>query len=76
MVDVNIDIIRLNVNELNISIKRLSEKEKVNPVSIWKIMVYLHYWIQDFQLYTYVNSNINNWVNLVAVIYQPAFVLL
>lgn len=76
MVDVNIDIIRLNVNELNISIKRLSEKEKVNPVSIWKIMVYSHYWIQDFQLYTYVNSNINNWVNLVAVIYHPAFVLL
>ena len=53
MVDINIDIIRLNVNELNIPIKRLSEKGKVNPVSIWKIMVYPHYWIQDFQLYTY-----------------------
>lgn len=52
MVDINIDIIRLNVNELNIPIKRLSEKEKVNPVSIWKIMVYPYYWIQDFQLYT------------------------
>lgn len=76
MVDVNINIIRLNVNELNISIKRLSVKEKVNPVSIWKIMVYSHYWIQDFQLYTYINSNINNWVNLVAVIYHPVFVLL
>ena len=34
MVDVNIDIIRLNVNKLNIPIKKLSEKEKVNPVSI------------------------------------------
>lgn len=75
MVDVNIDIIRLNVNELNISIKDYQKRKKSIQLAS-EIMVYLHYWIQDFQLYTYVNSNINNWVNLVAVIYQPAFVLL
>lgn len=76
-ININIEVIKLNVKELNIPIKRLrlSEGEKSIQGASVKIIVYPHYWIQVARktfnyILEHVNSNISNWINLVTVAYE------